>query len=368
MIEGLNIFNPPYNVLIILPNDSLGGAEQVLKMISNQFKNSKVIVYFLTSKKTSSWVSKETNIQLRYSKYQNQYMGALTWLFLLLFKSTKKKYTYIFTSHVFITGLTGIFIKLGLIEKDYFIGRESTQIFKRFSGFKLFMYKLMYKFGYLPLDLLICQTEDMKTELLKNVPKLDKITKVKVIPNPIDLEILNKKTSCLEFIGGEFIVTAGRLIPEKGFDLLIKAFHLLKDEKPELRLLILGEGNERDNLQDLIEKYNLGNDVILMGFATNVLDYFKAAKACVISSRVEGFPNVLLQMMAKNTKVVSTKCAGGIEEIEGVFVCEVNDIADLKKNILLALNLNTSANKPLFDSYLSERNIDIFMKKIFMEL
>lgn len=364
----MNKHNSPDKILIILPNDSLGGAEQVLKMISGQFANAEVMIYFLTSKKTSSWDSKEANIELIYSKYQNQYIGALAWLFLLLIKSTKNKYTYVFTSHVFVTGLTGIYIKLGLIEKDYFIGRESTQIFKRFSGFKLLMYKMMYKFGYLPLDLLICQTEDMKAELLKNVPKLDNITKVKVIPNPIDLGILNKETKSLPHIQGEFIVTAGRLIPEKGYDLLIKSFHLLKNEKPELKLVILGEGLERDNLHNLIEKYNLCSDVILMGFVTNVLDYFKAAEVCVVSSRVEGFPNVLLQMMAKNTKVVSTKCAGGIEDIEGVFVCETQNITELKNKISLALSADTSHNRLLFDSYLSRRKIEVFMKEIFAEL
>jgi glycosyltransferase involved in cell wall biosynthesis len=338
-------------------------------MISNQFKGSNVTIYFLTAKKTNAWEAIGIDKEIVYSKYQNQYFGAIAWCLSLLFKSHNKKYTYIFTSHVFVTGLIGILIRIGLINKQYFIGRESTHIFKRFKGYKLWLYKMMYKYGYSALDLLICQTDTMKEELVKALPYLEKKINLKVIPNPIDLKNI-KISEDIDFHhkNEKYIVSAGRLIPEKGFNLLIKVFNELKKEQTDIKLIILGEGPEGNKLKELIEKYNLKEDVILKGFVPNVYPYFQYAQVCVVSSYVEGFPNVLLQMMAKNTKVVSTNCAGGIDQIEGVFLSEVNNKLDLKKKIDLALISNTIDNRYIFDTYLHNRSIEKFMEKIYSAL
>src|SRR5690606_20880375 len=112
-----------------------------------------------------------------------------------------------------------------------------------------------------------------------------------------------------------FIVTAGRLIHEKGYDILINAFAELKEKYPDLKLIILGYGDLKQELIYLATSLNIEQDVIFWGFVENVYPFFKKAKACVISSRVEGFPNVLLQMMSQNSNVVSTTCAGGIDTI-----------------------------------------------------
>ena len=116
----------------------------------------------------------------------------------------------------------------------------------------------------------------------------------------------------------EFICAAGRLIPIKGFSLLINAFKPIVEKRKDLKLVILGEGPERDNLQKQIHQLGLEGSVILMGHVANPYVYFKYAKVCVVSSIEEGFPNTLLQMIALNTLVVSTLCAGGIAEIPSI--------------------------------------------------
>ena len=356
-------------ILIVIPNDSLGGAEGILKMIALHFKDEIVVVKFLTKKRASGWEGVNLNIQLSYSWYNSEYLGALGLILSSIFKKRKERYNYIFTSHVFVTGLIGILIRLRLIKKVFFIGRESTLIFRRFRGLKLFLYKSMYKFGYSSVNLLICQTDNMKEELINALPYLKEKTKLVVIPNPIDLnEISEKSVLQIPKEYGRFIVSAGRLIPEKGFDLLINCFKQLKSEHNKLKLIILGEGNERQHLENLIKKNNLEGEAILEGFVPNVYPYFKAAELCVVSSRVEGFPNVLLQMMSQNTKVVSTKCAGGIDGIEGIYISDVNNEEKLLNTIRNALAVDTQDNRRVFDLYLKERSIEKFVYYIENEI
>ena len=262
---------------------------------------------------------------------------------------------------------TPILIKLRIIQTKFFIARESTTIFNRFSGIKLFKYRLIYYLGYSSIDLLICQTELMKVQFIKNLPFISKKINIKTIPNPINLEKTLQPNTNLIF-NKDYIVAAGRLIEEKGFDILIDAFNLLKNDYSNLKLVILGEGQLRSQLETKISDLDLSAKVLLLGHVSNTLNYFKFAKACVVSSRIEGFPNVLLEMMSQNTNVVSTKCAGGIDELEGVFVAEVNDIIGLVEHLKIILDSDTSHNRVLFDKELKSRNIENFINKIELSL
>ena len=110
------------------------------------------------------------------------------------------------------------------------------------------------------------------------------------------------------------IVAAGRLSPEKDFPTLIRAFSLLRRRRPA-RLAILGEGGQRAGLQAQIDALEHGRDVLLAGFQTNPYAWMGRAAVFVLSSRWEGFGNVLVEAMACGTPVVSTACPSGPEEI-----------------------------------------------------
>ena len=132
--------------------------------------------------------------------------------------------------------------------------------------------------------------------------------------------------------------------------------------------MILGEGQLRDTLQKQIIELNLTTKVILYGSVNNVYSFFKQAKLCVVSSNVEGFPNVLLEMMSQNTTVVSTKCAGGIDQLKGVSLVEVNDLNSLVNTLKTILKLDTSHNRKLFDRELKSRSINKFINNIELSL
>ena len=262
------------------------------------------------------------------------------------------------------TATIGVLVALGLIKKKFFVARESTSIIKRFSGLKLFVYKLAYRLGYGNIDLLICQTAFMKEQLLEKYPGFT--DKTRVIANPIDLQLIREKENQpIEFIPPDnYIVSAGRYIPEKGYDILIEAFKIIHGKNPDMHLLILGEGGERKLLEDLASTNKLEDYIHLPGRVDNVYPFFSAATLCAVSSRIEGFPNVLLQMMSQNTKVVSTLCAGGIEDLEGVFTCAVGDVVQLAGAMQKALDANTAKNQNLFRKELNKRTIESFLNQV----
>ena len=354
-------------ILIVIPTDNLGGAEKVLKMIARHYiNNANVSVFFLQKRSTSLWddLLINKNITLDYGKSKSSTLGLINLLYFIL---KCRKYHHIFSSQTIINGFIGLLIKLRIIQTKFFIARESTTIFNRFSGIKLLKYRLLYYLGYSSVDLLICQTELMKDQFMKNLPFISKKINIKTIPNPINIEKTLQTNTDLIF-NEDYIVAAGRLIEEKGFDILIDAFNLLQNDCSNLKLVILGEGPLRSHLETKIRNLNLADKVLLPGRVSNVLAYFNLAKVCVVSSRVEGFPNVLLEMMSQNTKVVSTKCAGGIDELEGVFVAEVNDITGLVEHLKIILDSDTSHNRVLFDKELKSRNIENFINKIELSL
>lgn len=110
------------------------------------------------------------------------------------------------------------------------------------------------------------------------------------------------------------IVSVGRLVPVKDFLTLMQAFAVLRRVR-EARLVILGEGEARADIECLAQKLNVEQDVELPGFVDNPYSYMRHAALVVMSSRWEGFGNVLVEAMACGTPVVSTDCPGGPREI-----------------------------------------------------
>ena len=110
------------------------------------------------------------------------------------------------------------------------------------------------------------------------------------------------------------ILSAGRLTAVKDHATLLRAFAEVRRLRPA-RLVILGVGPERENLLELADGLNVSQHVDLPGFDVNPFAYMSRASVFVLSSRYEGFPNVLVQAMACGTPVVSTDCRSGPREI-----------------------------------------------------
>jgi len=143
---------------------------------------------------------------------------------------------------------------------------------------------------------------------------------IKVLPNPIvSSEIQNlSKTSTgdpwLRENSLPIIIGIGELCARKDFGTLIRAFSQLLPKKPS-RLLILGEGRQRQKLQGLIKELGLIDKVRMPGFVKNPFPYIKRASVLALSSTCEGLGVVLIEALALGTPVVSTDCPSGPREI-----------------------------------------------------
>jgi glycosyltransferase involved in cell wall biosynthesis len=144
--------------------------------------------------------------------------------------------------------------------------------------------------------------------------------RIQVIYNPIvTKELFDKSKALLEhpwFKSGEppVLLAVGRLTAQKAFDVLIRAYAQVR-KKMQVRLMILGEGEDRPALEAMIREYALEQDISMPGFVPNPYPYMAHAAAFVLSSRWEGLPTVLVEAMALGAPIISTDCPSGPREI-----------------------------------------------------
>ncbi len=186
---------------------------------------------------------------------------------------------------------------------------------------------LLDKFLYPKADLIVAVSKGIKYGLIKiGIPE----EKIKVIHNPFNIEEIQKKSKDQVeevFEKNPFIINVGRLTKQKGQWHLLRIFKELKKTFPELKLLILGEGELKNDLVNLSEDLELKTyvwdqnaleekyDVYFLGFQDNPFKYLSKAEVFILSSLWEGFGNVLIEAMSCGVPVISSDCKSGPREI-----------------------------------------------------
>jgi glycosyltransferase involved in cell wall biosynthesis len=140
----------------------------------------------------------------------------------------------------------------------------------------------------------------------------------RVIPNPLPSQFLPMDAGDLgpgDDPDGQTIMGLGRLAPEKGFDVLIEAFARLATSWPRARLVIWGEGEERERLERLRDRLGMTDRIQLPGATTQPERELLSATVFVLSSRLEGLPMTLLEAMALGRAVIACDCDYGPRDI-----------------------------------------------------
>jgi glycosyltransferase involved in cell wall biosynthesis len=151
---------------------------------------------------------------------------------------------------------------------------------------------------------------------------------VHVIPNPVRLGTGDARREDGEV---QWLASLGRLAHQKGFDLLIKSFAAIAGRHPKWRLVIYGEGPDRQLLERLRDDSGLTDRILLPGLTKDAARALNEASLFVLPSRFEGYPNALLEALAQGLPVLATSCPGGTVEIlaNGVhgMLVPANDVA-----------------------------------------
>ena len=201
--------------------------------------------------------------------------------------------------------------------------------------------KKLYNNLYERFDKIFAVSNECKKKLDEIIPAVR--NKSEVLFNIVSEDLINEMSeSNIDFddnYKGIKIITVGRLSKEKGQDLAIKTLAKLKKDRYDVKWYCIGEGNSRQEFEQLIKEYNLENDFLLLGATSNPYPYIKNADIYVQTSRHEGYCLTLAEAKALNKPIVTTNFIGAYEQIKdnenGIIVnCNENDLADAIKKLI----------------------------------
>jgi len=207
---------------------------------------------------------------------------------------------------------------------------------------------LLMRLLYGKADVIIAVSNGIK-KMLESV-KLP-VNKINRIYNPIDLELIQKMADehVTDLPTSKYIIYLGRLAFIKNISLALSAFALFLKLKPEYKLLILGDGDQRDKLMEQARKQKLNDYVIWGGEKLNPYPYLKQASFLLLPSMSESFGNVVVEAMSLGVTVVSTPTAGVLEIDDGrgdIYISNsLLDEKDLYDKMKYAVSYPVSADK-----------------------
>jgi glycosyltransferase involved in cell wall biosynthesis len=225
----------------------------------------------------------------------------------------------------------------------------------RSNWFRKFGYAHAFSVADKVLTLSDAETRELRQQFPRVGPKFETVINPYVTPKMLDgADDKDAKSD------GRIILGVGRFGPQKRLDLLVKAFARLKDE--DAQLVLLGNGPERDELEQLVRHLGVEDRVRMPGFVADVGPWFAAASVFVLTSRYEGLPAVVLEAMAYNCPVLSTDCFVAARELiggaEGCAIMESTDPGDVASIIDSALaQIRPTRLRAIAESYSVEHAI-----------
>jgi glycosyltransferase involved in cell wall biosynthesis len=193
---------------------------------------------------------------------------------------------------------------------------------------------------------------------------------MRVIPNGVDFYKIEKAEQNSEDFD---VIYVGRLISHKNVDVLLKAISEVKEEIPDIKCGIIGDGPEKRNLIRLSKKLGLDNNIVFFGFIErdeDVYSYMKASKIFVLPSMREGFPNTILEANSCGLPAIIVKgeknaAVDVVEDGRNGFICDLSP-KDIANNIINFLQDESKRRKKRDISKANAKKYDwsIIVKKI----
>ena len=288
--------------MFLIPSLNLGGAERNTVNLANEFSKMNYEVFVITLYSDGFFKNELFEIVNRISLNIKRARNSILPLHKLI-KKINPNYCISMTREISIS--CGIIFKLFKLNNSKLIIREASPFFPNEINEKYFfnnLYSKILKISYSSANGFIANSNLTLTTFLNN-SLLDSKTKKIIIGNPVIVDTFSTTNEKNNKDGFSFI-SVGRLHKVKDHQTLIKAFNFFVKKSPNSVLNICGEGPERNNLEKLINKLNLNNNVFLIGAVINPVEYIKESDVFVLTSESEGFGNVLVEAMYSKVKII----------------------------------------------------------------
>jgi glycosyltransferase involved in cell wall biosynthesis len=321
-----------------------GGAEKVCVNIANGLakKGWSVDLVVLNLKNSSYLFNVSKNVNLVELKV-NHARYAIFSLLKYIYKNKPNLFlVFNYELTVLIIVLRNLFsFKFKIITRNInTLSKKIDQLNKNF--FTKYVVKYFISKFYCKADYIICQCLGMRDDLIEFYPKLS--SNLGVIYNPINEELTNyvRLNNIKTINKRDYLLCVGRLEKQKAFQYAIEAFAKISKKFPNLRLKILGIGSQEKKLKDIAKNFGVINRIDFEGFQKNIIPYYLYAKATLLTSLYEGFPNSLIESIKLGTPVISFDCPNGPAEIikDGIngYLVKYKNVVDLENKILTTMN------------------------------
>lgn len=298
------------------------GADKILLKVANGLTQEDIDVDFILAK-TEERIYQEVNTPVKIIDLESSRLNPIKNIFYLTQYLRKHQPEILFSSIHFNNIVCALAILLSGASTKLVV-RQANTLRKQFRDYPLLISCVLYCLTYLTYkraDLVICQCQSMVSDLTKFMRVNPK--KIKILYNPTvtgDIFEKAKQNPSHKWLHLNktvpVVLAIGRLKPQKDFVTLLKAFaHLKHHIQKDVKLVILGNGPQRQELEALAVQLNIQDDVDLLGFQANPYAFISMADVFVSSSRYEGLPNVLIEALALGKRIVATHCEGGSVEI-----------------------------------------------------
>ncbi|RVA00833.1 glycosyltransferase, partial [Mesorhizobium sp. M7A.F.Ca.US.001.02.1.1] len=351
--------------LIAIPLDRRGGAETILKLVARALARRPdwdVEIGFLGGQAAGEAAgSHQKGIRCSYGFGGGKAMSE----FLLAPRLIRHRYDLVFSSHARVNSFLAAARSVGLLRSHRLVARESTVLLDRFKGLRALAYKALYA-AYGSQDMIVAQTSYMN-ERLRDVLPRRAIAKLRTLPNPVDEDLIVKMS--MEALPGHDaeilsrrpqIVWCGRLIDVKRPTIAVDVLAEVRRRTGEdYELTMVGSGPMEAELRARAGELELASRLNLLGQRDNPFPLFRAARVGMLTSATEGFPNVLLEMMAcRIPGIVTTPCAGDLDMLSGLEISAGFGASEVAEALLKVIQ--GGDRSALYGKTLSERSPDRF--------
>ena len=316
----INTSKIPLKICFILPSFQMGGIEKVFVELANNFVNryQDVSIIFHTCGGSLDKELSEDVVQV--PLIANSYKSFIP----MLIKYIDQHRPDVLLTSVYAIGMAAIIAKIFTRHKPKVIVGAHNRLSFKVSKPDNWKDRIFLRLGATTLlrfaDSIVCVSKGVAEDLRQFA--LIPHNKLVTIYNPVvsqklknlAAETVNHPWFNKSSTKHQVIISVGRLVPQKGFEVLLQAFSIVK-KKRNVKLLIIGDGPELNNLQKQARSLHLDGDVIFFGQTLNPYKFLSKSDLFVMASHWEGFGNVLVEALACGCPAVSTDCKSGPREI-----------------------------------------------------